>query len=154
MFSLFKKKNTVERVEKEIDKVIGKIHVKCSYGAKMSELNEVERTLYLNDIFAKEVELGGFSMLLFHPCAAYAKEMITTLERIDASKTAQLLKEALEKLPADYCEKSLEERQDLLEAADPQDTLFVELNEALSAMGENLQIYQNAYMLKHKEELK
>lgn len=154
MFSLFKKKDKIEKQEKEIDRVVGKINVKCAYGAKINLLNEVERTIYFNDIFHKEIENGGFAMLFFHPSGAYAKEMVNTLAAIDAKKSAQLLQEAIDKFPSDLSLLSNEQRQDLLEQIDPEDHAFFELNEALSAMGEDLTVYQTAYMLKHKEELK
>lgn len=150
----FKKKTEIEKHEKEIDKVVGIINVKCAYGAKLSILNEVEKTLYFNDIFHKEIENGGFSMLFFHPAGAYALDMVESLHAIGAMKCSQLLKEAIAMFPEDLSKLTNEQRQDALERIDPEETAFFELNEAMQSMGEDITVYQTAYMLKHKEELR
>lgn len=151
---LLKKKNKVEKQEKEIDRVVGSINAKCAYGANMHELNEVERNIYLNEIFRKEIENGGFAMLFFHPAGTLVSEMMNSLTAIGAVKCAQLLQEGIAMFPKDITTLTNDERQDLLEEIDPDDKLFFELNEALSAMGEDILVYQTAYMLKHKQELK
>lgn len=151
MRSFFRKKSETEKHEKEIDKIVGFINVKCAYGAQLSVLNEVEKNLYLNDIFSKEIENGGFSMLFFHPAGAYVYDMVESLNAIGAMKCSQLLKEAIAKFPEGTTMTDNEQRQDALELIDPNETAFLELNEAMQSMGENIVVYQTAYMLKHKE---
>lgn len=156
MFQLFKKKpdKEVESNKKGIEKDVDKINVKCAYGGKLSLLNEHERIVYMNHIFQVEFENGGFSMLFFHPAGEYALEMVNSLEAIGCVKCAQLLKEAIAKLPPEYVStKGLEARQDILEKADPNDDAFLELNEAMGSMGEDIAVYLKAYMLKHKADL-
>lgn len=157
MFQLFKKKTEkeVDNKNKGIEKLVDKINVKCAYGGKMNLLHEQERIVYLNHIFQVEFETGGFSMLFFHPAGEYAMEMVNSLEAIGCVKCAQLLKEALAKLPSEFTAcKDLEKRQDMLEKADPDDDAFLELNEAMGSMGEDISVYLKAYMLKHKDVLK
>lgn len=156
MLGFLKKKTEKEEDKnaKGIEKVVDKINVKCAYGAKMELLSEQERIIYMNHIFQTEFENGGFSMLFFHPAGAYALEMVQCLEAIGCVKCAQLLTEALAKLPAEFVTtKELEKRQDLLEQADPNDDAFLELNEAMGSMGEDMRVYLKAYMLKHKADL-
>lgn len=156
MFQLFKKKpeKEAESNKKGIEKLVDKIDVKCAYGGKMSVLSEQERIIYMDHIFQVEFENGGFSMLFFHPAGEYAVEMVQSLQAIGCVKCAQLLQEALAKLPPEFTAcKNLEERQDLLEKADPNDDAFLELNEAMGSMGEDIAVYLKAYMLKHKDEL-
>lgn len=138
MFSLFRRKQQEEREMKEIDQVLQKIHIKCAYGENLAILNEAERTLYLNDIFQKEIENGGFAMLFQHSAGVHTKDMVRSLKQIGASRSAQLLMEAEDKFAQN---ESMS------------DAMFFELNEALQAMGEDLTIYQTAYMLKHKNEI-
>lgn len=155
MFNFFRKNVMKQQVkeQKGIMKAIDTINVKCAYGAKIQELNEVERVLYLNHIFQTEIQNGGFAMLFFHPAGAYAHDMVDTLRTIGAIRCAQLLEEAIAKFPVDIKRSSVEKRQDLLEEIDPNDDIFIELNEAMQSMGEPIDVYQKAYMLKHKEDL-
>lgn len=155
MLNIFKKKadKETEKNEKGIQKFVDIINVKSSYGAKFNELSEVEQNIYLNHMFEVEIENGGFGMLFFHPSGDFAFQMLDSLKAIGAVKSAQLLQEAIAKFPKDIKHSKQEERQDLLEEIDADDELFLELNEALQAMGENLAVYQKAYILKHKDEL-
>lgn len=152
----FRKKNVEKEInknEKGISKIVDKINVKCEYGAKLGNLSEQERVIYMNHIFKTEIDNGGFAMLFFHPAGAYAWEMVDSLKAIGAVKCAQLLEEAIAKFPRDIKGTTTEERQDMLEEIDPDDQLFFELNDALQAMGEDVGVYQKGYMIKHNDVL-
>lgn len=152
---MFKRKITsvikAKNPEKGFEKVMDFINVKCNYGTKLELLNEQERIVYLNYLFANEIDAGGFAMLFFHPAGVFVYDMLESLTAIGAVKCAQLLQEGINFFPAELKDATLTQRQDMLEVIDPQDTLFLELNEALGAMGENLEVYQKAYILKHHD---
>lgn len=155
MFNFMKNKVVKEREQQEkgIAKVIYRISLKCAYGSNMEELNEAEKVMYCNFAFKTEIDNGGFSMLFFQPVGIFAFDMVDSLKAIGAVKCAQLLDEAIQKFPPELKGADIEKRRDMLEVIDPEDNLFLELDEALGSMGEDINVYQTAYMIKHREEL-
>lgn len=156
MFNFMKNKVTKDREksEKGIERLVGMINQKCVYGSKLDILCKEEKVIYFTYAFKVEIENGGFSMLFFQPVGSYVFEMLDGLKEIGAVKCAQLLQEAIDKFPPELKGATSDQRHDMLEEIDPEDTLFLELNEALGSMGEDINTYQTAYMIKHRDVLK
>ena len=68
---------------------------KAEYGEKLSNLNEVERTVYYVEELQAEIMNGGFDQYFFNSSGDHWEEAIAACEAIGAAKTAALLRQAV-----------------------------------------------------------
>lgn len=123
----------------------------CDYGQNPELLNEYERTVFVTQELVNEVNNGGFMQFFDNSSGQFAGEIVETLLRIGAPKTAAICKKALsvfdQPLPADW-----EERRALLdEIGDEAGDVLGECDDAFYADEEDLVALNEAYIRDHIE---
>ena len=78
-------------------------------------LNKYEKTVLFIEMLEGEVNNGGFDQYFFNSSGEYAHETLDALERIKATKTADILNEAIRSFPLLPVPKCTGTRRELLE---------------------------------------
>ncbi len=68
---------------------------KCEYGSAMQNLNDEQRVFYITQNLESEVNNGGFSQFYCNTDGLFVNELVSTFERINAYKTAEICKKAV-----------------------------------------------------------
>ena len=113
----------------ELDNYISQL---CEYGEQLGKLTAPQKVFYLNQNLEREGNNGGFHQFFFNSSGDHADETVRALEAIGASKTAGLLREAIEKFPNGEVQEDQDKRQVLMIDTMPND-IFGELDERFFA---------------------
>ena len=113
----------------ELDNYISQL---CEYGEQLGKLTAPQKVFYLNQNLEREGNNGGLHQFFFKSSGDHADETVRALEAIGASKTAGLLREAIEKFPNGKVPEDQDKRQVLMIDTMPND-IFEELDERFFA---------------------
>jgi hypothetical protein len=78
-------------------------------------LNQYEMNILFIEFIEKQVNAGGFDQYFFNDSGQFAHETLNFLREINATKTAEILNNAIKVFPKNTVPKDLEHRQDLME---------------------------------------
>ncbi len=96
----------------EIDNYICRL---CSFGDTLPRLTEPQQDFYFNQNLEREINNGGFNQYFFNSSGNFTHETLASLRKIGASKTADILQEAIDQFPNSLVPKDRADRQNILE---------------------------------------
>ena len=132
----------------EID---GFIEELCEYGDKIENLTEAQKNFYFNQKLEIEVNNGGFKQFFVNSSGAFSHETVTSLLAIGANKTAEILRQAIEKFPDKTVPKNRNERIDLLLRIEASAiAAWEELDQMFFAYEENLNFLNLQYIKQNR----
>ena len=108
----------------------------------VEEGNDFQKNVLLALTLDGEVRNGGFSQYFFNSSGAYVSEALVALEKINATNTLQLLKQAIQHFPKSPIPKDTGDRRDLMdelpeeiyEEWDAIDTQFYDSKESIDEL--------------------
>ena len=118
-------------------------------------LNEAEKTFLYVEILEAEINNGGFVQYFFNSSGDHANEVLESLKKIGALKTAKLIEEACSYFPENPIPKDNEKRHKILENIDPQTSeKWNELEDKFYLYEENIGGLALKYVRQNKTEFK
>lgn len=71
----------------------------CDYGEDLGKLTDEQTVFFLNQNIEKEINNGGFSQYFLNSSGRHATNTVASLEAIGATKTADIVRKAIQQLP-------------------------------------------------------
>ncbi|NOT52744.1 MAG: DMP19 family protein [Chitinophagaceae bacterium] len=84
-------------------------------GDTLDPLTEPQKNFYYNQELEREINNGGFSQFFYNSSGDFAHETLTSLRAIGATKTANILQQAIDQFPDSIVPKERLHRQNILE---------------------------------------
>ena len=120
----------------EIDNYVCKL---CSYGDILHSLTQPQKNFYFNQNLEREINNGGFNQYFYNSSGDFAHETIVSLQTIGATKTADILQQAINQFPNSTVPRDRAKRQEVLaQIEEVADEVWEQLNQTFYKYQDNL----------------
>ena len=129
------------RLTDNTDKIIAigeLIDNKIGDSNSLENLSDSEKTVLYVNILEREVNNGGFGQFFYNSSGQYAHEILGAYQKIEAYKTADIIKRAINLFPTLPVPKNWETRQDIVLEIDSDAGLWNELDNEFYKYEDNI----------------
>jgi hypothetical protein len=132
----------------ELDNYISAL---SDYGDSIERLNEPQKNFFYNQTLEREVNNGGFNQFYLNSSGDFAHEIIISLKKIGANKTAMIVEKANDQFPDKIVPKDRASRQEILSHIEENaNEIWEELDQKFFAYEDDLNALNMDFIKKNK----